>query len=129
PPLDGTYPLAASSRDAFARDGHVQVEGEGGGPDAVFDVTLTGMTLRYETRAHRPPEEVLLVAEGSFLVSEDTITVADRSDGCTVTYDADLRLKGLARVADPLLGLAFGRIGDRAADGLRAVLDGSFVDA
>ncbi|MEL7210095.1 MAG: hypothetical protein AAGK32_18010 [Actinomycetota bacterium] len=37
PPLDGTYPLAASSRDAFARDGHVLVEGlaspaEPGGP-------------------------------------------------------------------------------------------------
>ena len=44
------------------------------------------------------------------------------------SYDADLRLKGVLRLADPLLGLAFGRIGDRAAEGLRAYLDGSCVE-
>jgi hypothetical protein len=36
--------------------------------------------------------------------------------------DADLRLKGALRLGDPLLGLAFNRVGDRALAGLRAVL-------
>ncbi len=41
-----------------------------------------------------------------------------------VTYEADLSLKGVLRIGDPLLGLAFRRIGDRAAAGLRTALDG-----
>ena len=41
-----------------------------------------------------------------------------------MTYDADLRLKGpLGRLMDPLLGLAFRRIGDRAAVGLGNALN------
>jgi hypothetical protein len=42
--------------------------------------------------------------------------------GTRVTYDADLSLKGPLRLADPLLALAFRRVGDRARDGLRARL-------
>ncbi|MBV8221122.1 MAG: hypothetical protein JO325_21875, partial [Solirubrobacterales bacterium] len=42
--------------------------------------------------------------------------------GTRVTYAADLRLKGLLRLADPLLALAFRRVGDRALAGLREVL-------
>ena len=46
-----------------------------------------------------------------------------RVTGRTVTYDADLRLKGpLGGVLDTLLGLAFRRIGDRATAGLRETL-------
>ena len=44
------------------------------------------------------------------------------TEGTRVTYDADLALKGLLRIADPLLGLAFNRVGDRALDGLRDTL-------
>ena len=39
-----------------------------------------------------------------------------------MTYDAALTLKGLLRALDPLLGLAFKRVGDRAAAGLRAAI-------
>jgi hypothetical protein len=38
-----------------------------------------------------------------------------------VTYDAELRMNGLLKVVDPLLGLMFKRIGDRAVAGLRLV--------
>jgi len=41
-----------------------------------------------------------------------------------LTYDAKLTLNGLAGLADPILGLSFGRIGDRATVGLIRVLDG-----
>jgi len=44
------------------------------------------------------------------------------SEGAVVTYDARLEPRGMLRLADPLLGLAFRRIGDRAAAGLRRVL-------
>lgn len=108
-----------------------QVDGDGAGPDAVFDVTVGGvgrdLTLRYRTVEYAPPRDLLVVATGKLLVSEDRITVEIDDAGTEVTYDADLRLNGPLRLADPLLRLVFGRIGDRAAAGLRRVLDGCEV--
>jgi carbon monoxide dehydrogenase subunit G len=108
-----------------------QVEGDGGGPDTVFDVTVAGprrdLTLRYRTVEYDAPRELLVIATDRFLTSEDRITVEETADGTIVTYDADLRLQGALRVADLGLRLVFGRIGDRAAAGLRRVLDGQKV--
>ena len=104
-----------------------QVDGEGAGADARVDVTVAGvgrdLVLRYETVEFDPPHQVLVVAANAMLTSEDRITVVPEDDGgCSVTYDADLRLSGVLRLADPGLRLVFGRIGDRAAAGLRAAL-------
>lgn len=110
-----------------------QVRGDGAGADAVFDVTVAGVgplpdqTLRYRTVAYAPPREILVLAESTVLTSEDRITVAPEGDGAVVTYDADLRLNGPLRLGDPLLRLVFGRIGDRAAAGLREAVDGTTV--
>lgn len=108
----------------------VQVAGEGGGVGTVFDVTVAGprdTTLRYHTRAYDEPAHLVVEAVSPFLRSLDTITVVPDGDGSLVTYDAVLDLRGPLRLADPLLKLAFGRIGDRAAAGLRRVLGGVAV--
>jgi len=105
----------------------VQVEGDGAGPDAVFDVTLSGRratTLRYRTVEYTKPNGLLVVADTSLLRSTDRVTVRADGDATVVTYDADLSLKGPLRLAGPLLAIAFKRIGDRAAAGLLRVLDG-----
>lgn len=107
----------------------VQVVGEGGGPGTEFDVTVSGTTLRYVTQQHQPPAagtsgDLLVVAESSTLVSTDRVIVETTADGTVVTYDADLRLKGVFGIFGPALSLAFKRIGDRAAAGLRTALDG-----
>ena len=105
----------------------VQVEGNGGGRDAVFDVTLSGRrgtTLRYRTVEYSEFSSLLVVADTKLLRSADRISVRADGDATDVTYDADLSLKGPLRIAAPLLALAFRRIGDRAAAGLRSVLDG-----
>ncbi len=108
-----------------------QIEGDGTGPDAVFDVTVAGvgrdLTLRYVTVEYAPPRELLVLAESTLFTSEDRITVEADDAGTVVTYDADLRLNGVLRLADPVLRLVLGRIGDRAAAGLRRVLDGQPV--
>jgi len=103
-----------------------QVEGEGPGPDAAYDVTVKGMRtpLRYRTTLFEPPRSIVALAESRLLTSIDTITVEDDLEGSIVTYDAKLTLNGLAGLADPILGLSFGRIGDRATVGLIRVLDG-----
>jgi len=78
--------------------------------------------LTYRVVEYDPPRAVTFVGENATVVSHDRITFETIAAGTHVTYDADLRLKGLLRVADPLLGLAFNRVGDRALAGLREVL-------
>jgi carbon monoxide dehydrogenase subunit G len=63
--------------------------------------------------------QIALRGEGDKAVSDDVITVrADPGGGTRVAYEADLRLKGVYRVAEPLLRSTFERMGDDALDGL-----------
>jgi carbon monoxide dehydrogenase subunit G len=111
--------------------GVTQVTGDGATATAVYDVEVKGVvgatTLRYATTDYEPPTRVQIEARGRLLTSIDRIDVRSEGDGCLVTYDADLRLNGALRVLNPVLALAFRRIGDRAAAGLVRVLDGSKV--
>ena len=108
-----------------------QVKGSGGGADAVFDVTVAGigrdLTLRYVTEEYDAPRNLLVVARSLVFTSIDRITVKPDGKGSVLTYDADLRLNGVLRLGDLGLRLVFGRIGDRAAAGLRRVLDAQAV--
>ena len=108
-----------------------QVEGSGGGPDSVFDVTVASpgrdLTLRYVTKEYDAPRDLLVMARSFVFTSIDRITVEPDGTGSVVTYDADLRLNGVLSVGDLGLRLMFGRIGDRAAAGLRRVLGAQAV--
>lgn len=109
---------------------HVRpVPGTGPGPGAAYDLTVHAgakTVMRYEVKAFEPPRRVLLVARTPFLVSEDEVRVEATASGSTVTYDAKLTFRGpltlAAPLLDPMLGVAFRRLGDRAAAGLRRVL-------
>ncbi len=86
--------------------------------------------LVYEIVEFAAGTRLVLQAENAHLRSVDTITFAAIPRGSTtgtsgteVTYDARLAAKGAARVAGPFLALAFRRIGDRAAAGLRKYLN------
>lgn len=81
--------------------------------------------LEYEIVGFEHDRQVVLRAENGQVRSTDTITFAPRTDGSTVTYDADLRPKGVFVILDPVLSLLFRRIGDQARDGLRRVLGAS----
>ena len=50
------------------------------------------------------------------------ITVASAGDGSVATYDALLELKGVAKAVTPLVGRAFRKLADAAAEGLRREL-------
>ena len=108
-----------------------QVNGDGGAPDAAFDVAVKAfgrsITLRYDTTTYDAPTTIIAFAESSVLTSLDTITVAPDGSGSIVTYDAVLKLKGPLGLADPLLGLSFKKIGDRAGEGLVVALAGERV--
>jgi Polyketide cyclase / dehydrase and lipid transport len=75
--------------------------------------------LTYRIIEYDPPNAVTFRGENSTVVSLDRIAFEPSDGGTRITYDADLALKGPFKVADPLLGLAFKRVGDRALAGLR----------
>jgi hypothetical protein len=103
-----------------------QVDGEEPGPGARFEVLVRWLgreiPLTYETVVFEPPRRLVLRAENAGSISEDTVTVEPSPLGATLVYDAELRLKGALRLLDPLFSLAFRRLGDNAAAGLRREL-------
>jgi len=103
-----------------------QVAGDGAGPESIFDVAVKsvggGTVLRYETVEYDQPGNLLVKARNSRFTSIDRITIVAKDEGSIVTYSAELLLNGCLSPLNPLLGLVFNRIGDRAAVGLRRVL-------
>jgi hypothetical protein len=88
---------------------------------------LTAMTLRYKTTEYSAPDSLKLVARSTFINSFDTIEVTGTPSGCDVSYDAIVELNGPLRLTDPVFGLIFKRIGDRAAVGMAKALNGTTV--
>jgi len=105
-----------------------QIDGDGPGPATSFDVDVEAgpstITLRYVTDQFEAGSKAVVRARNSFLTSLDVITVTEDDGATIVTYDAELTLNGPLRLGDPLLAMSFGKIGDRAAAGLIAALDG-----
>lgn len=93
---------------------------------AAYDVTVKvgpgTSTLRYTIVDFEPPLRLVVRAQNALLRSVDEVRVEPSPDGARVTYHADLTLRGPLRLLDPLLGLAFKGVGDRAAAGLRVAL-------
>lgn len=107
-----------------------RVVGDAPGLGTAYDLVVRAagrdMTLRYETTEFDAPRRLTAKADTGTLQSLDIITVEPAPDGGSiVTYDATLSLKGIAKLGTPLLALAFGRIGDAAAEGLRTALEGT----
>jgi carbon monoxide dehydrogenase subunit G len=75
--------------------------------------------LTYRVVEYDPPSAVTFRGESSTVVSLDRITFEPSERGTRITYDADLALKGPFKLAGPLLGVAFKRVGARALAGLR----------
>jgi Polyketide cyclase / dehydrase and lipid transport len=82
------------------------------------------MALTYEVVRHVPDREVVLAAASGLLRSTDRIVVTDGTDGSTVSYEAQVRLRGPLRVLDPVLRPGFRAVAERAAAGLARALSG-----
>jgi carbon monoxide dehydrogenase subunit G len=81
--------------------------------------------LTYRIVEYDPPNAVTFRGESSTVVSLDRITFEPSESSTRITYDADLALKGPFKLADPLLALAFKRVGARALAGLHKTLGAS----
>lgn len=103
------------------------ISGSEPGVGTKYKVTVALTALTYVTREFDRPTRTVAEATTSLLHSYDIIEVTETSDGCEVFYDAELKLRGVFGLADPLLGLTFGRIGDKAAAGMAAALEGTKI--
>jgi dehydrogenase/reductase SDR family member 12 len=80
------------------------------------------LALTYEVVTLVPGRQVVLAATSWLLQATDRITVAAGGDGATVSYEANVRLRGPLGLLDGLLRPGFRAVGERAADGLAQVL-------
>ena len=81
------------------------------------------LPMTYEVTAFDPPRRVELVGTGSTVDARDDIRFEATDEGTRIRYMADLRLKGVLRLAEPLLRSKFEQVGSRAMEGMRAAFE------
>jgi carbon monoxide dehydrogenase subunit G len=77
----------------------------------------------YRVSVLEPPRRVVLLGEGSGVSAVDDIRFEQAGEGTRIDYTADIRLSGIARLAQPLLGGAFAKIARDALGGMQTALD------
>ncbi len=96
------------------------------GPGARFRVVVRALGREteyvYETVAYERPSRVVVRAETSSVISLDTITFAESEGGTVMTYDAELTLKGPARLLELPMRVGFRRLAENAKAGLEREL-------
>jgi carbon monoxide dehydrogenase subunit G len=99
------------------------VRGEPGevGSRYELEVSFVGrtVTLPYETVESERPRRVVFEAHTGSMSIRDEATVWERAGGSGATWEASLRPRGIRRVFEPVLEVAFARLGRRAEEGLR----------
>lgn len=79
--------------------------------------------MEYRITFFAPPSRVVLVGEGSGVLATDDIRFEATDAGTRIDYIADIRLRGLLRLAEPFAGGSFSRIARDARDGMQRALD------
>lgn len=129
-PVEQTFDYMADFSNAAEWDANTVssecLNGDPGRVGARYEV-VTGfggreLTLTYETTEYTPHERVVLVSGTGLAAIEDVMTFAATPEGTEITYQANVKPRGLAKVLDPLFGLIFRPVGDRAAESMRKTL-------
>ena len=93
--------------------------------EVVADFNGRRLPLTYAITAFAPPTRVVLAGEGSTFSGADEITLTPAAGGGTrITYEADINLTGVGKLAQPFMKGRFERMGDEAVRGLGRVLTG-----
>jgi carbon monoxide dehydrogenase subunit G len=80
------------------------------------------LTLTYETIEIERPNRVVLKSGTGMAEIRDVIEFEPDGEGSVVSYEANILPHGVAKVLDPVFALIFKRVGDRAAESLKAAL-------
>ncbi len=96
------------------------------GVGTAFDLQLSyggrKLEMTYTITEWEPNNKVVLEGTGGVVYAIDTISFEPFGDGTVVTYEADLRLTGFARLFQPFMKSRFDALGKAAGDGLRSWL-------
>jgi Polyketide cyclase / dehydrase and lipid transport len=107
-------------------DDVVLVAGRAGREDGVYDVHVKlgpqHLVLRYHVTEWRAPDSLRVEAHHWALASSDEIRVRGDAPETTVTYDAELVLRGPLKLFDPLVNRRFQENSRRAATNLARIL-------
>lgn len=89
------------------------------------DVLFNGrkLPMTYEVTAWDPPNRVVLRGEGSTVTAVDDIRFEATDTGTRIHYSADLRLKSVLRLVEPLLKGRFDETGRKAMAGMKRALE------
>lgn len=79
--------------------------------------------MDYEVIVFEPLRRVVLAGTGSGVEAEDEILFEATPTGTRIDYTADIRLRGLMRLATPFAAGALARIARDARDGMQRALD------
>lgn len=100
-----------------------------GGPEigARYALEVKGfrspMPMEYRITELVVPERLVLIGEGSGVWTEDILTFAETESGTRVDYHAEIKLSGLLRLVQPLLGRYFDGVGQGVLVGMKRELD------
>ena len=126
--LDETFAFVADFANAMHWDpGVVTSERLDEGPLRVGARYRLGIRMRgrvapmeYRVSVLDPRRRVVLLGEGSGVSAVDDIRFEQAGDGTRIDYTADIRLSGIARLVQPLLGGAFAKVARDALEGMQA---------
>jgi len=108
-------------------EGVTLISGEPGTESARYELEVSfrgrSITLPYRVLEADPPRRIVFAAEDESILVRDEARIEPVGRGASrVTWDADLRLRGIRRVLDLPLRAMFRRLGENAEKGLRAQL-------
>ena len=91
-----------------------------------FDLVIlygsSPLSMTYRITEWDPPRRVVLEGDGSRSFAVDRISFLPTVNGTSIEYQADIRLKGVYRAAEPFLGRLFRSVGDGARAGMESRL-------
>ena len=136
-PLDRAFAFIADFANAAQWDpGVATSERSGTGPVGVGARYRLGVRLRgkvspmdYVITGFEPSRRVVVTGTGSGVEAVDDIRFEATETGTRIDYMADIRLKGLMRLAAPFAGGAFAKVARDARDGMQRTLDRMAAEA
>ena len=130
-PLDDAFAFVADFANSAQWDpGVASAERPDAGPLGVGASYRLGIRrgdrvvpMDYRVTAFEPLRRVVLAGRGSGVDAEDEIVFEATPTGTRIDYTADIRLRGVMRLATPFAGGALARIARDARDGMQRELD------
>ena len=87
---------------------------------------IAGVSTELDYTLERLTDDtIVLVGRNDTATSTDTITVVPSPDGpgSRITYEANIEMKGAAKLADPVMKVVFEKIGSDTEDDMTTVLN------